>query len=194
MCIRDSYDAVQHPQVELVTDSVEGVVPEGVRTADGALHELDVLVLATGFHVTRFMRPMDVVGVDGVTLDDVWAQRPTAYLAVGLPGFPNFFMLNGPNSPVGNFSLIQTAELQFDYIMELIELIRDGKATAVAPTEEAAQRFDAERVEAAKGTVWATGCRSWYLDDRGIPFAWPFPFSRFRAEMAAPKLADYQLT
>ena len=185
------YQAIQHPNAELVTGAIERVEPAGIRTADGRLHELDVLVMATGFHVDRFMRPMTIAGIDGVLLDDVWKDRPSAYLAVGVPGFPNFFMLNGPNSPVGNFSLIQTAELQFDYVMQLVDSVRDGSLDVAMPTPEAAASFEDERVEAAKKTVWATGCRSWYLDDRGIPFSWPFPFSRFRAEMAAPRLEDF---
>lgn len=187
----DFYTSVQMPSVDVVTDAIERVEPSGVRTADGTLHEVDVLVLATGFHVDAFMRPMDIVGLDGLTLDDAWSERPTAYLSVALPGFPNFFMLNGPNSPVGNFSLIHTAEMQFDYIMQLVSLVDTGQLPYATPTDGAAERFDAERVEAAKTTVWATGCNSWYLDDRGIPFAWPFPFSRFRAEMAEPRLADW---
>ena len=81
--------------------------------------------------------------------------------------------------------------MQFDYVMKLVERVRNGELECAMPTPEAARRFEDERVEAAKKTVWATGCRSWYLDDRGIPFAWPFPFSRFRAEMTAPKLEDY---
>ena len=185
------YDAVTSPTVDIVDTAIERIEPTGVRTADGVLHELDVVVLATGFHVDRFMRPMDIVGTDGVLLDEVWAQRPTAYLAVAIPKFPNLFMLNGPNSPVGNFSLIATAELQMAYAMAMIDTVESGLRSRAEVTETAAQRFDEERVEAAKTTVWATGCRSWYLDDRGIPFAWPFPFSRFREEMAAPKLDDY---
>ena len=100
-------------------------------------------------------------------------------------------MLNGPNSPVGNFSLVQTAEMQFDYVLKLVEFVREGALDFAVPSDTAARRFEDERTEAAKKTVWATGCRSWYLDDRGIPFAWPFPFGRFRSEMAAPRLEDY---
>jgi hypothetical protein len=81
--------------------------------------------------------------------------------------------------------------MQFDYVMQLVDRVRSGELEWAMPTPEAARRFEEERVEAAKKTVWATGCRSWYLDDRGIPFAWPFPFSRFRAEMAAPEFDDY---
>lgn len=185
------YDSIQHANAELVTEDIDRVERRGVVTAEGRLHELDVLVLATGFKVDRFMRPMTIRGENGVLLDDVWSQRPSAYLAVGVPKFPNFFMLNGPNSPVGNFSLVQTAEMQLDYVLKLVDLVQQGTLEVAVPSADAAARFEEERTEAAKHTVWATGCRSWYLDDRGIPFAWPFPFHRFRTEMAEPKLEDY---
>ncbi|MFQ5514847.1 MAG: flavin-containing monooxygenase [Myxococcota bacterium] len=189
----DFYEAIQRPNANLITSGIERIEPKGVRTQDGELHELDVLVLATGFRVDRFMRPMEVIGRGGVTLEEVWRDRPSAYMAISIPEFPNFFMLNGPNGPVGNFSLIEVSELQFAYIMQLVELVRSGRCRQVAAAREAAARFDEERTEAAKKTVWYTGCRSWYLDDRGIPMAWPWTFDRFREEMAAPKLANYDL-
>lgn len=99
----DFYEAIQEPTAELVTETIEQVEPAGVRTADGVLHELDVLVLATGFRADAFMRPMAVTGRGGVTLADAWSPRPNAYLSITMPDFPNFFMLNGPNGPVGNF-------------------------------------------------------------------------------------------
>ena len=183
----DFYGAIQRPNAELVTEGIERVEPTGVRTGDGRLHELDVLVLATGFRVDAFMRPMAVTGRDGVSLDAVWKDRPVAYLAVSIPDFPNFFMLNGPNGPVGNFSLIEVAELQLAYIMQLVAQLRSGQAHEVSATHEALARFEADRYDAAQRTIWATGCRSWYLDDRGIPSAWPWTFDRFREEMAAPR-------
>jgi cation diffusion facilitator CzcD-associated flavoprotein CzcO len=191
----DFYQAIQRPNAELVTDRIERVEANGIRTRDGRLHELDVLVLATGFRVDRFMRPMQVVGRNGVSLDDVWAERPSAYLSISIPDFPNLFMLNGPNGPVGNFSLIEVAELQFAYIMQLVDQVRSGRCREVSASHAASVRFDEDRVEAAKHTIWAAGgCSSWYLDDRGIPAAWPWTFDRFREEMAAPDLADYDLT
>ncbi|MER3453366.1 MAG: NAD(P)/FAD-dependent oxidoreductase, partial [Acidimicrobiia bacterium] len=90
------YDAIQRPNAELVTARIERVEPAGVRTADGVLHELDVLVLATGFKVDAFMRPMAVTGRGGIRLDDCWARRPSAYVSISIPDFPNLFMLNGP--------------------------------------------------------------------------------------------------
>lgn len=187
------YDAIQRPNASLVTEGIDRIEATGIRTKDGVLHELDVIVLATGFKADAFMRPMDVVGRDGADLADVWSPRPNAYLSISIPDFPNFFMLNGPNGPVGNFSLIEVAELQFAYIMKLVERLRRGEATEISATAEAMQAFEDERVEAAKTTIWTTGCRSWYLDDRGVPAAWPFPFDRFRVEMAEPKWDAFEL-
>jgi cation diffusion facilitator CzcD-associated flavoprotein CzcO len=187
------YEAIQHPNARLVSDAIECVEPGAVRTVDGRVHELDVLVLATGFRVDRFLRPIEVVGRGGVSLDSVWAKRPSAYLAVSIPEFPNLFMLNGPNGPVGNFSLIQVAEQQFAYIMQLVDRLAAGEAREVSASHAATERFEAERIEAAKNTVWVTGCRSWYLDDRGIPAAWPWGWDRFCDEMSAPRLDDYEV-
>jgi cation diffusion facilitator CzcD-associated flavoprotein CzcO len=188
----DFYAAIQRPNAELVTEAIAAIEPRGVRTRDGRLHELDVLVLATGFRADRFLRPMQVVGRRGTRLDDVWRKRPIAYLSISIPDFPNLFMLNGPNGPVGNFSLIEVAELQMAYILRLVEELRTARCRAIAPRADATAAFDAARVEAAKNTVWITGCRSWYLDDRGIPAVWPWTFDRFREEMAAPKLEAYE--
>jgi cation diffusion facilitator CzcD-associated flavoprotein CzcO len=187
------YDAIQRPHAELVTSPIERVEPRGVRTADGELHELDVLVLATGFVADAFLRPMAVAGRGGVTLQDVWAERPSAYLSVSIPEFPNLFLLNGPNGPVGNFSLIEVAELQFAYIEQLIDVLASGGASEVSATPQAAEQFEADRVEATRSTIWVTGCRSWYLDDRGVPAVWPWPFRRFREVMATPDLDAYDL-
>jgi cation diffusion facilitator CzcD-associated flavoprotein CzcO len=188
----DFYDAIQRPNAQLISEGIERIEPAGVCTVDGVLHELDILVLATGFRVDRFLRPSRVTGRDGADLEDAWAERPSAYLAVAVPGFPNLFLLNGPNGPVGNFSLIDVAELQLGYVLELLDLLRRG-ASAVEVTATAAEEFEAARVEASANTVWVTGCRSWYLDDRGVPAAWPWTFDRFRSEMAAPDLSHYRI-
>ncbi len=187
------YEAIQAPNAELVTEGIERFEPTGIRTRDGRLHELDVVVLATGFKAHAFMRPMAVAGRGGVTLEQAWAERATAYLSISIPEFPNFFMLNGPNGPVGNFSLIEVAELQVGYILQLLERIRAGECRQVSPTQRTLDDFEAERLQAAKNTIWITGCRSWYLDDFGIPAVWPWNFERFRAEMREPKLDAFDL-
>jgi cation diffusion facilitator CzcD-associated flavoprotein CzcO len=151
------------------------------------------LVLATGFKVNAFVRPMSVIGRNGKDLAHDWKDRPEAYLSISVPGYPNFFMLNGPNGPVGNFSLVEVAELQLAYIMKLVDRVRSGVCREISASPIAMEDFEAARVEAAKRTVWATGCRSWYLDDRGIPAVWPWPFERFRSEMSAPKWEAFEL-
>ncbi len=189
----DYYRAIQHPDAELVTGGIERVEPRGVRTHDGRLIELDVLALATGFRVDQFMRPIRITGRGGVDLEDFWAVRPRAYLSISMPDFPNFFMLNGPNGPVGNLSLIEVAERQWEYIETLIGLVLSGRAREVCVSREAMQAFDQDRIDAAKRTVWATGCSSWYLDAEGIPASWPWTYQRFQEEMRAPRLEAYEL-
>lgn len=189
----DFYDAIQQPNAALVTEPIERIEADGVRTRDGVLHRLDVLVLATGFQVDRFVRPMRVLGRGGVDLDDVWRAGPLAYVSVTVPGFPNFFMLNGPNGPVGNFSLIDVAELQLDYALQLIDALRDGRCRAVSPSAAATEAFEAERRAAASHTVWSTGCNSWYLDANGVPATWTFSWDRFCQEMAGPNWDAFEL-
>jgi cation diffusion facilitator CzcD-associated flavoprotein CzcO len=184
------YEAIQRPHATLVTDGIERVEPAGVRTRDGVLHALDVLVLATGFRVDSFVRPTQVAGAGGVMLDDAWAAGPFAYMTIAVPGFPNFYLLNGPNGPVGNFSLIEVAELQMGYVLQMLDRMR-STGRAMSPSPEAAARFDAERRAAAPTTIWSTGCKSWYLDASGLPTAWPFTFDRFRDEMARPRFEDW---
>jgi cation diffusion facilitator CzcD-associated flavoprotein CzcO len=185
------YRAVQQPNVELVTDPIDHAEPAGVVTRDGRLREIDVLVFATGFDFHAFMRPMQLVGTDGITLEEAWRGEPTAYRTVALPGFPNFFMIMGPHSPVGNQSLIAVAETQADYIMQWIRLFAQGRVAAVAPTEEATERFNTQMRAALPDTVWSTGCRSWYLGKDGLPALWPWTPERHREMLRAPALEEF---
>jgi cation diffusion facilitator CzcD-associated flavoprotein CzcO len=188
----DFYEKIQYPNADVVTSPIERIERTGVRTADGVLHDLDVLVLATGFRTDQFIRPTKVIGRGGVDLDDLWADHPVAYISVTMPEFPNLFMLGGPNSPVGNFSAIETAEHQIAYSLQLIDGLRRGDYLEVSPTPEAMQRFEDERRAAAARTIWVTGCTSWYLDRHGIPASWTFSYQRFADEMAAPKIEDFE--
>lgn len=190
----DYYQAIQHPRAALVTDRIDRIEPAGIRTNDGELHELDIIVFATGFKSDQFMRPMQITGQHGITLEDLWAQRPKAYLAISMPGFPNFFMLNGPNGPVGNFPLIDIAEHQWHYIAQLMERLRMGECSEISVSKEALEKFETERIAAAKTTVWFTGgCRSWYLDAEGIPSSWPWDYQRFVEEMREPDWSAYAM-
>ena len=116
-----------------------------------------------------------------------------AYRGLAVPKFPNFFMLIGPNSPIGNLSLGLIAEMQVDYILKLIARIRDQQCRALAPTVAATRAFNTDIREAMKHTVWVSGCRSWYLDKNGTPVTWPWSFERFQDDMRAPNLTEFEM-
>jgi len=187
------YRAVQRPDVELVTERIDQVVPEGIVTTAGQLHEVDVIVLATGFDAHAFLRPMTLIGENGTTLDEVWRDGPRAHLTVSLPGFPNFFMLMGPHSPVGNYSLTAIAETQAGHILEWIQRWCRREFDTVAPTQAATDSFNAEMRAAMPDTVWTTGCTSWYLGQDGNPELWPWNPSRHRARLGQLDLAAHDL-
>ena len=189
----DFYPAIQKPNADVVTSGIERIEKNGVRTKDGVLHELDVLVIATGFDGHAFTGPMNIVGRNGVTLEETWADSKEAYRSVAVPEFPNFFMLVGPNSPIGNFSVILISETQVDYIMQLIDLARDGKCREISAKKSAADQFNADIKEAMKGTIWVSGCNSWYLDKNGNPAMWPWSFKKFCDDMEHPDLDDFEL-
>lgn len=104
-----------------------------------------------------------------------------------LSDFPNFFIFNGPNGPVGNFSLIDIAEHQWHYIAQLIDKVTGGECDELSPLAESMHRFEVERIAAAKKTVWYRGgCTSWYLGKDGVPSSWPWNYSRFVRERSEP--------
>ncbi|WP_067697775.1 flavin-containing monooxygenase [Nocardia jejuensis] len=188
------YTAVQRPDVELVTDGIDKVRPDGVVTADGVLHELDILVLATGFDSHAYMRPMPVTGAGGRTLNQEWANGPRAFEGVMLPDFPNLFMLVGPHSPFANHPLTAVAEAQSSRIVGWLERWQAGEFATVAPTRAATDRYNARMRAAAPGTVWTTGCQSWYLGKDGLPELWPWSPSRYEKLIRrTPDSVDYQL-
>ena len=188
------YPAIQEPNAELVTSRIERIEAGGVRTVDNRLHELDVLVLATGFDPHRFFRPMKVIGENGIELDRAWARANTAYRSISTPGFPNWFMLGGPSTPIGNFSYLMTVEHQLSYVQQLVEVIQSGKANSIAAKPESTEAYIAALREKAKYSIWASGCKSWYLDKNGNVASYPWPYENFKREMSGPVLDDFDLS
>lgn len=186
------YEAVQRPSVYVETSGIEEVRPEGILAKDGTFHALDIIVVATGFKADRFIRPTSVLGRDGANLDTVWARRPKAYLAVTIPNFPNFFMLNGPTGPVGNFSLIDIAERQWHYIDQLLDRLRTD-VSEISVSENAMDAFEVRRIAAAKTTIFGSGCTSWYLDGEGVPSSWPWSYQAFADAMSQPDFEQYDI-
>jgi cation diffusion facilitator CzcD-associated flavoprotein CzcO len=188
------YQAIQRENVYLETTGIERISENGVVTKDGVEHELDVLVLATGFHPFNFMRPMDLTGRNGLPIDEAWSKKVQAYRSVCIPGFPNFFLMLGPNTPIGNYSVIAMSEVQSKYVLKLIEHWRRGTLATVEATEEAKVRYN-DYLKAGMGkTVWVGGCQSWYLDPDGDPAMWPYSWDQWVKEQEEPNLDDFLRT
>lgn len=163
----DFYRALRAPNVALVTAPITRVVPAGVDTADGCRHELDVLVLATGFRAGEYLHGIEVVGRDGVRLHDVWASAPHAYLGMTVTGFPNLFVFYGPNTNQGGNSIILILEAQAGYVLAALDAMDDAGVAAVDVRQAVLEAYDREIQEAMSDTVWATGCASYFTDASG---------------------------
>jgi cation diffusion facilitator CzcD-associated flavoprotein CzcO len=185
------YAAVQSPRVEVVSEGIDHVEHDAVITADGQRHEIEVLVLATGFDGQRYLRPMQLQGLDGVELDELWRDGTPNYRSVAIPHMPNWFMVNGPYSPAGGASVVGIAEAQTGYVMQLVaKALTEG--VALSPRAEPADEWLQGVRKAASETVWGTGgCQSWYLDQEGVPTMNPIPLSVLQEEMRTPELDDF---
>jgi cation diffusion facilitator CzcD-associated flavoprotein CzcO len=187
------YPALTKPNVELVVDPIDAVTPAGVRTRDGVERPADVLVLATGFQTHGFVAPMEIAGRGGRTLAEEWAEVPRAYLGLSVPGFPNLFLLYGPNTNGGTGSVIYTIEAGVNHVIAAIRELERSRERTIEIRHQAAQAFDAELRAALSGTVWHTGCTSWYVDENGNdPNQWPWLWSAYRRRTATIEPGTYE--
>lgn len=188
----DYYPALTQPHVHLVTVAVDALTPSGVITADGALHEADVLVYGTGFRTTDFLATLEIHGPAGA-LSDVWADGASAYLGMTVPRFPNMFIMYGPNTNLGSGSIVYMLERQARYIRQAVELLA-GTASTLDVRPDVARRYDAELRRRLAGTAW-TGCHSWYRTDEGrITNNWPGLVTEYSRRTRTLSPADYLVT
>lgn len=167
----DYYPALLRPNVEVITDAIDRVEKNGVRTKDGVLHQSDALILGTGFKVAEYLSSIRVEGTRG-ELNDTWKKETATYLGITVSGFPNMFLLMGPNTGLGHNSMIFMIEAQARYATRCIAALRDFQSMDVKP--EMQQAFTRELAERTEGTVWKSGCKSWYQGDDGRNLAiWP---------------------
>ena len=163
----DYWASFERPNVELVTERIEEIVPEGIRTADGALHELDALVLATGFSLGLASAPFAITGRGGRTLDDAWKNGAVAYKGMTVAGFPNWFILMGPNTGPGHTSVLVYTEAQIAHALGAIEKLRREGSKWLDVRQSVQDRYNAGIQGRMKHMVWSTGCNSWYLSKDG---------------------------
>jgi cation diffusion facilitator CzcD-associated flavoprotein CzcO len=188
--ISDDYlPAMQRPNVDLITDPVAEVRPNGLVTADGTFREADTLVLGTGFRAAEFLAPMRVTGRDGLTLEKAWADGAEAYLGMVVHGFPNLYLLYGPNTNLGHNSIVYMLESQFRYILGCL---RTGRTLEVKKETQSA--FNRELQERLRRTVWNAGCDSWYQTEDGKQVTnWPgFTFA-YRRATRRPDPRDFSI-
>jgi cation diffusion facilitator CzcD-associated flavoprotein CzcO len=172
----DYYPALTRPNVELVTDRITRVTPDGVRTADGVERRCDTIVLGTGFELAANLTRMRITGRDGLELDEEWKRDGmSAHLGMTVAGFPNLFLLTGPNTALGHSSLLFMVESQLRYVLQAIDVLRRyGGASYLEVREDVQRRFTGGVRGKLGDAVWQTGCGSWYLDDQGRNTAiWP---------------------
>jgi cation diffusion facilitator CzcD-associated flavoprotein CzcO len=163
----DFYQAMVQPNVEVVTDPIERIERDAVVTKDGVAHGADALIFATGFETTTFLAPLAIEGVGGAKLDEVWRDGAEAYLGITVAGFPNLFMLYGPNTNLGHNSIIFMIECQVGYAVQCIaERIKRG-VTFVDVRRDAQDRFNRELQAKLAKTTWTAGCASWYKNAAG---------------------------
>ena len=185
MLTDDWYPTLTRPNVELVSDRIEAVTATGIRTADGRERPADAIVLATGFKTHEFVAPMEITGAGGRTLAETWAGAPRAYYGLTVPEFPNLFLVYGPNTNGGTGSVISTIEAGMSHVLAALRELDERGAERIEVRREAADAFDRELRQALTGTVWASGCENWYVDENGFdPNQWPWTWSAYRRRTA----------
>lgn len=188
--------ALKRPNVELITDRIEKVTPKGVVTAGGAEHEADVLIYGTGFEASNFLSFMKVTGRGGRELHEAWGGDARAYLGITTPGFPNFFMIYGPNTNiVVNGSIIFFSECAVRYIVGCLRLLAETGARAIEVRKDVHDAFNARVDEANQGWAWGSPhVSSWYKNKFGrVSQNWPFGLIDYWSATLAPKPDDYVL-
>jgi cation diffusion facilitator CzcD-associated flavoprotein CzcO len=190
----DYYAALASPNVEVLTEPIEEVGETSIALAGGRVLEVDAIVYGTGFAVHDYLGGLRVTGRGGERLADRWRDGAEAYLGTAVAGFPNLFLMTGPNTGLGHNSMIVMIEAQARYVARAIRLIHDADGASLECRRERQDAYNAWLARRTAGTVWATGCRSWYLDERGRNVVlWPGLASAFRARTRRLDLADYVL-
>jgi cation diffusion facilitator CzcD-associated flavoprotein CzcO len=187
------YEALQREDVELVTEPIREITPRGVVTADGREHEADVLVYGTGFRSNDFVLPMAVTGVDGRDLQEAWREGAEAHLGITVAGFPNAFLLYGPNTNLGVGSIIAMIEAQVGYVIDALRTLeRTGsRALDVKPDVQAASGEALQR--RLRGSVW-TSCANWYRDSSGrVVNNWPGHMVEYVRATRRVRVEEYEL-
>ncbi|HET7230291.1 MAG TPA: NAD(P)/FAD-dependent oxidoreductase [Longimicrobium sp.] len=190
----DYYPALTQPNVEVVTEGVAEVREHSIVSADGVERPVDAIIFGTGFRPTDPPLAPHVRGHGGMTLTDAWAGSPKALAGTTVAGFPNLFILMGPNTGLGHTSVLYMLEAQIDHVLGALRHMRDAGLGALEPRADAQAAYVAEVDRRMRGTVWVSGgCRSWYIDATGRNSTlWPDTTYAFRKRVARFRSHEYR--
>lgn len=187
------YPAFNEPNLELVTDPIASVTPTGVATGDGQERQVDTIIIATGFAATRYLSAIEVIGRNGVSIDEAWDDGATAFLGITTTGFPNLFMLYGPNT--NNGSILTMIEYQVEHIIGHVRRLSTDDIAWVDVKPAPMARYNEQVQEAIAGVeVWNAGCNGYYRSPSGrIVTQWPFSMDEFRERTATVDPDDFEV-
>lgn len=189
----DWYPAINRSNVDLIPDSIEKIDSKGVNTHSGQHYPVDAIIFGTGFRASEFLSPIRVTGREGVTLNEAWKDGATAFKGITVSGFPNLFMLYGPNTNLAHNSILYMLESQFQYVLGCLNALQKRPGAAMDVRKDRLEHYSNVVQEGLEGSVWSSGCSSWYLDANGKnTLNWPgFTFS-YRFSTRSVDTADYQ--
>ena len=186
------FPALAQGNVEIVNQAIQSITPHGVVTADGREHPVDALIYGTGFAATDFLAPMQIKGLDGVELNRAWRDGAEAYKGISVNGFPNLFLLYGPNTNLGHNSILYMLESQFAYVLNCLDALQQQGLRYMDVKPQVQQRFNQHLQQVIRHSIWEQGCTSWYKNAAGKNTNnWPgFTFT-YRQQTRHLELADY---
>ena len=190
----DWLPTLARPNVDVITEDIQAVTPSGVLTVDGTERPADAIILGTGFQTNEFLAPMTIRGREGRDLNDAWRDGAEAYLGLAVSGFPNMFMLYGPNTNLGAGSIITMLESQIGYVVEAVEELRRTGARWMDVRDDVQSEFNREVQERLNGSVWTAGCNSWYRTESGkVTNNWSGFVTEYKRLTRRPDPADFTL-
>ncbi|WP_207887144.1 NAD(P)/FAD-dependent oxidoreductase [Pseudomonas sp. 30_B] len=188
----DYYPALARSNVKLVDTGIREVTEDAIVTRDGQRHPVDTIIYGTGFAATEFLAPMRVQGLGGRELNQAWKEGAEAYKGISVSGFPNLFILYGPNTNLGHNSIIYMLESQFPYVLGCLQRIRREGLKYLDVKPQVQQRFNQHLQHELRHTIWERGCNSWYKTASGRNTVnWPGFTFRYRQQTRQPEFADY---
>lgn len=191
----DFYPTFNRDNVELVVEGIERITEKGIATRDGEEHEFDVIIFGTGFHSQTFQGSTEIIGRNGVSLSERWGNAPEAYLGMAVDGFPNMFILYGPNTNLNHHSIVAMLEAQHKYVRQVVDHLRTQEKQSLEVFPEKLHQFNVDVQEELQNSAFSADCSSWYKNEDGkVINNWSGTVAEYHALTAQLDLSDYSVS